>query len=159
MVPAGVQAGLGVLSGKYFAMPLDIFPNLLSVTGVAEESGAVPSYWAAHHENSFSKIISWVEFPALVLSLKETQIEAQIVLVYLPFEGFSFSLNETYLSHGSETGDLTQPMCHHWVSQQVSLHWCCGNVEGTQLQLCPRCLLGPGEHTTGLLPLSFWDNC
>lgn len=56
MVPAGIQAHLSGMSGKYFAMPLNILPNLLSVRAVTEESGALPSYWAVHRENSLSEI-------------------------------------------------------------------------------------------------------
>lgn len=75
-MPAGIQAGLGVMLGKYFAMPLNVLPNLLPVTAVAEESGGLPSYWAARCENSLSKIINWVEFPSLILPLKETSSDS-----------------------------------------------------------------------------------
>lgn len=68
-MPDGSRTTFSVMPGKYFTVPLGILPNLLSVTAVTEESGALLSVWAAHHENSLSEIMTWVEFPPLVLAV------------------------------------------------------------------------------------------
>lgn len=155
MVPAGIQHGLSVMSGKYFAMPLNILPNLLSGPAVTEESGALPGYWAAHCENSLLKIINWMGFPSLIQPFKEPSSNSPCIfaiqrIFFLP----SSSFNEAYLRPGREMGNLSQPTCH----RRISLRFLAPVLRGpgrSPAPAVPTLPLWSQEHTARLLPLSF----
>lgn len=149
-VPAGSQAGFSVMLGKYFTMPLNIIPNLLLVAAVTEESGALPSFWTAHHENRRSQIMHWVEFPSLVLLLKENRSKSLCVFAiqrvfFLP----SSPLSKAYLRPGSETGNLPQPMRHHRCTGYHSALPCAGAAgswKGPSSSFAHAASPEPGAH-------------